>query len=368
MSSKSIDRIIFCVGLVTAPLLAQAQTPPTAYTITEGLGAARPGTMTVYRSGTNVVMETSQPAQPGGIAAQHTLSLYDLKAGVSHTWNPAATQISCSVAKFSGDWGDPYASSAELTAGIAKGDLKPAGTENLYGFPTKVYAGASDGMTVKAWFDEKDGLIIKAVFGPPGGAMSTIVDIRSISVAPPPASIFVLPAACAGAKLPPTAADLMADETGDDGANWVNAIYGPGSSNSCSIVVHVVAAKTMAPINRKYQAAIDTTYDQNSPTPPHYVFGVGTDGTSTYSGGGLHEITNQIHNGILRIDNPPAYFMLGINIPTPNRGADVGLVYRQCFAPVTMLYWVVKDPANPADGGDWLYAKSGKYAVATTHY
>jgi hypothetical protein len=119
----------------------------------------------------------------------------------------------------------------------------------------------------------------------------------------------------------------------------------------------------MAPINRKYQAAIDTTYDQNSPTPPHYVFGVGADGTSTYSGGGLHEITNQIHNGTLRIDNPPAYFMFGVNIPTPNRGADVGLIYRQCFAPVVMLYYVVKDPANPAAGGDWLYAKSGKYAV-----
>jgi hypothetical protein len=364
MSSKSINRILLCAGLAAAPLLAPAQTPPTAYTITEG-GAA--GTMTVYRSGTKAVIETNQPAQSGGVAAHRTLTLYDLKAGVSRTWDPTATPISCSVANFSGDWGDPYASTADLTASIAKGDLKPAGAETLYGIPTKVYAGSAQGMNLKAWFDEKDGLIIKAAFGAPGGPMTTMVDIRRISTAAPPASIFVLPAACAGAKPPPTATELMGDETGDDGANWVNAIYGPGSSNSCSIVVHVVAAKTMAPINRKYQAAIDTTYDQNSPTPPHYEFGVGTDGTSTYSGGGLHEITSQIHNGILRIDNPPAYFMLGINIPTPNRGANVGLVYRQCFAPVTMLYWVVKDPANPANGGDWLYAKSGKYAAPPAH-
>jgi hypothetical protein len=56
-----------------------------------------------------------------------------------------------------------------------------------------------------------------------------------------------------------------------------------------------------------------------------------------------------------------------VNIPTPNRGADVNLVYRQCFAPVTMLYWVVKDPSHPADGGDWLYAKSGKYATPPAH-
>jgi hypothetical protein len=159
----------------------------------------------------------------------------------------------------------------------------------------------------------------------------------------------------------------MAAETGDSGANFVNAIYGPGSKNSCSIVLRVVAAKTMTPINRKFQVAIDTTYNQDSPNPPHYVFGVGNDGTSTYSGGGLHEITNQVHNGMLRIDNPPAYFNLGVNIPTPNHGADVGLIYRQCFAPTTMLYFVVKDPSNPANGGDWLYAKAGKYAALPAH-
>jgi len=119
----------------------------------------------------------------------------------------------------------------------------------------------------------------------------------------------------------------------------------------------------MAPINRKFQVAIDTTYNQDDPTPPSYVFGVGADGTSTYSGGGLHEITSQVHNGALRIDNPPAYFNLSVNIPTPNRGAGIGLVYRQCFAPVTNLYYVVKDPEDVGKGADFLFAKSGKYAA-----
>jgi hypothetical protein len=222
-------------------------------------------------------------------------------------------------------------------------------------------------MNLKAWIDQKDGLVIKSGFGAPGSPMTFMVNVRSISLATPPASLFVLPAACASVKPPPTAAELMAAETGDSGANFVNAIYGPGSKNSCSIVLRVVAAKTMTPINRKFQVAIDTTYNQDSPNPPHYVFGVGNDGTSTYSGGGLHEITNQVHNGMLRIDNPPAYFNLGVNIPTPNHGADVGLIYRQCFAPTTMLYFVVKDPSNPANGGDWLYAKAGKYAALPAH-
>jgi hypothetical protein len=357
-------RFAVCLSLFALSPLVRAQSPSTAYTITEGLPGAAPGTMTVYRSGTQAVIETIQPAQQDGTPAHRSVSLFDLKAGVSHTWDPAASPITCSVSTFTGDWGDPYESTTELDAGIAKGDLKPAGNETINGIATQVYTGTTQGANVKAWIDMKDKLVIRVDVSAAGTAPMTMVNVTKISFATPPASIFVQPAACAGLKPPPTPDELMAEETGDSGANWVNAIYGPGSNNSCSIVVHVVAAKTMAPINRKYQAAIDTTYDQNSPNPPHYVFGVGADGTSTYSGGGLHEITNQIHNGTLRIDNPPAYFMFGVNIPTPHRGADVGLIYRHCFAPVTMLYYVVKDPDNPADGGDWLYAKAGKFATA----
>ncbi len=357
----SISKTLVCLSYLAAAQLIPAQSaPPTAYTITQSGGS--PGaTTTISRNGSKALMEMDQPAQ-GGTPASRTLTLIDIAAGTNYAWDPDAHPIQCNVGTFSGDWGDPFASTAELSSDIAKGDIKPAGAEIINGIATQVFTGTTQGANLKAWIDMKDSLVIRAELSAAGAAPMTMINITKVSFAAPPASLFVLPAACAGVKPPPTAAELIADETGDDAANYVNGIYGPGSTNSCSIIVRVVAAKTMAPINRAYQAAIDTTYDQNNPTPPHYVFGVGTDGTSTYSGGGLHEITNQIHNGMLRIDNPPAYFMFGVNIPTPNHGADVGLIYRQCFAPVTMLYYVVKDPGNPAEGGDWLYAKSGKFA------
>lgn len=360
-------QVLPCFALLAFAALLPAQTPPAAYTITEALPGPNAGTMTVYRNGSQVLVEYKHPAQPDGTPASRSLNLIDIKAGSQHSWDPSGTPIACSASTFSGDWGDPFAGGNELTPLIAKGDLKPAGTEILHGIPTKVYAGVTQGANLKVWFDPKNNLVIKSEFGAPGAAMTTMADIQSISLAPPAASLFALPAACASVKPPPTASELMAAATGDSGDNFVNAIYGPGSKNSCSIIVRVVAAKTMAPINRKFQAAIDTTYNQDDPNPPHYVFGVGRDGTSTYAGGGLHEITSQVHDGMLRIDNPPAYFNFGINIPTPNHGADVGLIYRQCFAPVTMLYYIVKDPNNPADGGDWLYAKAGKYAAVPAH-
>ena len=364
----SASRILALVGILALSPLMHAQTPPTAYTITQGVaGAAGGSSMTIYRSGAKAFTDFYNPAGTDGAPARHIFTLYDLTAHVSHTWDASITPPSCSAGTFSGDWGDPFESTAELTAAIAKGDLKPAGDETLNGIPTKVYTGVEQGMNVKAWIDLKDGLVIKSAFGSPGGPMTTMVDIAKVSFAPPAASLFVLPAYCASVKPPPTPAELMAAETGDSGDNFVNAIYGPGSKNSCSIILRVVAAKTMAPVTRRWQAAIDTTYNQDDPNPPHYEFGVGNDGTSTFSGGNLHEITSQIHNDMLRIDNPPAYFNFAMNVVQPGHGTSIGLIYRQCFAPVTMLYYVLKDPNDPGSGGDWLYAKAGKYAAVPAH-
>ena len=355
-------RILAIVAILALTSLAHAQTPPTAYTITQALQGGEDGTMTIYRSGSQVVFEYRHAAKPDGTPASHSLSLYDLNAGVSHGWDPSINPPSCSVGKFSGDWGDPFASTAELTADIAKGDLKPAGSETIGGIPAKVYAGVSQGTNLKVWLDEKDSLVMRLAFGAPGTTMQNMVDIRSASFAPPAASLFVLPSYCAGVKPPPTPAELIADETGDSGDNFVSGLYGPGSTNSCSIVIRVVAAKTMAPVTRPWQFAIDTTFNPDHPSP--YTFGTGADGTSGFSGGQIHEITNQIHNDMLRIDNPPAYFYKAMNVIQPGHGTEAGMIYRQCFAPVTMLYYVMKDAADIGKGADWRYAKSGKYAAA----
>jgi len=360
-------QILPCLTILALTALAPAQTPPSAYTITQALPGPDGGTMTIYRSGAQAVIEYRHPAKPDGTPASRSLSFYDLKAGVSHTWDPSITPPSCSVGNFSGDWGDPFEATTELADPIKNGDLKPAGAETVNGIPTKVFAGVTQGASLKAWIDQKDNLVIKAEYGAPGGPMTNMVDIRSVSFAPPAASLFVLPAYCASVKPPPTPAELMAEETGDSGDNFVNAIYGPGSKNSCSIVVRVVAAKTMAPVTRRWQFAIDTTYNQDDPNLPHYEFGVGNDGTSTFSGGHIHELTSQIHNDMLRIDNPPAYFNTAMNVVQPGHGTGTGLIYRQCFAPVTMLYYVLKDPADIGKGADWLYAKAGKYAAVPAH-
>ena len=249
---------------------------------------------------------------------------------------------------------------ADLLTEISKGDLKPAGNETLSGIPTQVYTGSSQGTNIKAWLDAKDGLVMRAEMSTQSTPPVAVVNVTKISLSAPPASLFQLPPACAGVNPPPSAADLIADETGDDPTNYVSGIHGPGSTNSCSVVLRVVQARTMTPITN-IQVAIDTSYKQDN--PPHYEFGVRNDGTQSYSGGSVREITKMVHDGIVSLGTPPAYFMFGVNIVRPGHGGGIGLVYRQCFAPTTVLLYVVKDYGQPTENADLLWVKAGKYAV-----
>jgi hypothetical protein len=338
--------------------LLNAQTPPTAYIITQSVGTTG-GTSTTYRSGSKVLVYFSQPAQAGTPAAR-SFSFYDLTAGTNTTWNPDASPVQCSVGTFSGDWGDPFAITAELEGDIAKGDLKPAGSATMNGIATQVYAGTTQGANVKAWIDTKDGLVMRVEVSSPGADLMVMADVTKVSLVTPDPSVFALPAACAGVKPPPTAAELIADETGDDPANYVSNA-GPGSKSGCSVVLRVVSAKTMTPITR-IQVVIDTAVFPDN-APPAYTMGGADDGTTTYSGGHVMEITNRVHNGMVRLGLPPDHFMLGVNVPLPHHGGSIGLVYRQCFAPTTVLLDVVKDYGQDDQSQDLLWVKAGKYAA-----
>jgi hypothetical protein len=366
-----LRKLGFCAAsavLLTAcapALRAQTASLPTTYTVTETNAMfGSPLIVKIYRSGSKGLVDSRSGPDWPGPKPMHTRGLYDLNTQQSLSWDLADSAIPCGNGNFSGSWGDPFADSASLLADLNKQNPRQVGTETVHGFTAKILeADGSDGKT-RVWVDAKSGLLLKALSIPPSGAPRTIIEVTEVSFTPPPASTFAIPAICAAAAAtppPPTEAERIAAETGDSAGNYVNAIYGPGSKNSCAVILRVVRAKSMTPITNRLQVAIDTTY--NVDNPPHYISGMGVDGTQTFSGGGIHEITNQIHNGTVRLGIPPAYFMLDVNLMKPGTGASEALIYRQCFAPTTILLFVVKDADNPSAGGDFLWVKSGKYAT-----
>jgi hypothetical protein len=360
-----ISKITVCLGLIPFAAMAGAQAPsPTVYTVTQA-GSIPGAQTTFYRSGSKALIVNFTPVQ-GATPASKIYSLYDIAAGKNWTWNPEVKEVGCSIGSFSGDWGDPFAASADFLASIAKGEYKSAGTATMNGFATEIYTGSESGASIKVWFDRKDGLLIRAEASMPGGQPMVTTNVTKVSLAPPPMSLLNLPPICAGVKAPPTPEEKFADETGDNGSNYVSAYNGPGSAKTCQVILKAVDAKTMTPIPN-VQVAIDTTYNQNDPNPPHYTYGVGNDGRMTFAGGGLHEITNTVHNGVVALNNLPSYFNLDVNVvEQPGRASSSGLVYRQCFAPRQVLLWVINDRGKSTESSDVLWVKSGKNAAPPT--
>ncbi len=345
---------------------AQTASAPATYTVTETNSMSGPVTeKKIYRSGSNVVVNERTPAPVVG-GFMNIRTFYNLQKMEKFTWDPVNNAAACVKAPFTGDWGDPFAVGGDPI----KQGMKPVGTETLHGFTTHIFQGPpSPNGGMKVWVDTKTNMVVKGEFTPPGSPPITMTEVTSVSLAPPSASEFAIPPNCS------TMAEMAADPvrtpgeseeiavlTGDNGDNYVNGIYaeGGGSKDSCSMAVRVVHAGTMAPVASGFQVAVDL--DVLTEPTPSYEIGLSNNGHTTFNGGGLHEIASPGHNGVFRVGNVPKKFR--IDAVFGEAGEASADIYRECFAPETVLLFVVKNPEHISDGGDWLWVKSGKFAAA----
>jgi len=359
-SAAAIGGCLFFTVNSAQKLPAQAPIPPTAYTVTLINSMFGPGEwMKTSRSGSKVMVEQTTADKAADPTAAHAITLYDLDRHTSVTWSTGNAAGGCGTGTFSGDWGDPFASASDMTGNNAK----QVGTETLHGIAANVMeVAAGDAGTAKVWIDPKTGLVLKAEMTPPGGAPKPILEVTDVSWDAPLQSIFTVPAACAAAAAappPPTEEQRIGELTGDDGRNFVKAIYGPGSTDACTVIYRVVKAGTMEAVTTGIQVAADL--DVASEPTPSYKIGIDAQGHSTFSGAGLHEITSETQDGVYRIDHAPARFHL--ETAFGNAGDAQSLVYLRCFAPQTVLLLVVKNPASVTDGTELLWVKAGKYAT-----
>jgi len=362
---SKLKRMMLFAGLSILAVDAAAQT---SYTVTESmslLGPAGPTMLTtIYRDGNRALLDQSHGPDKDNPQGFHTRSYNDLAAHTSYSWDLIHPEGGCGTSTFSGGWGDPFETSGSSKDELTKAGAKETGTETVNGFATKVYTVTVEGTSVKAWIDSKSGMLIKEQMTPANGPSAVLEEVKQVSMTAPPASVFELPASCkalaAGPKAP-TEDENIAAETGGHAGDYVRAITPPEANNAkgCSVLVRMVKAGTMEPITSGFQLAVDVTYDVNH--PPNYTRGTGPNGKETVSGGGIRDVTPLMKNGAYRIDNPPVYFNL--ESYWGDAGDAFALIYTRCFGPPqSVLLFVVKDPANIGKGGDWLWAKSGKFA------
>lgn len=348
------------------PLRAQTTPAPTAYTVTANNTMAGPVTVVnTYRLDSKVVVNERTPALVAG-GFSNIRTLYDLQKKVKYAWDPVHTEVACVKAAFTGGWNDPFAGMGDIN----QPGLKQVGVETLHRFSTRIIQTppTADG-AMKVWVDTKTGLVVKAQLLPPAGAPITMTEVMSLTLGPPPVSEFAIPpnchtmaemAAAASVRTPGETNEVSA-LTGDSGDNYVNGIYaeGGGTRDSCSMTFRVVHAGTMEPVPTGFQVAVDL--DVLTEPPPSYTENIANDGRASFKGGGLHEIASPGHNGVFRIGNVPKKFRMDAYFG--QAGEATADIYRACFAPETVLLFVVKNPDNLMDGGEWLWVKSGKYAT-----
>lgn len=337
----------------TVPMLhGQYAAPPDAYSVTEVNALMGPAaTMKIYRDGPRAVLDNSYPAG----TAPHIRAFYDLQSKKTISWTPEDTKMPCTSGTFGGDWGDPFAMSKELNGQLAQQHAAQVGAESVNGFSTKVYEAAMGGGAGKAraWVDTRYGLIVKLQMGG-----NTMLEVKEASFSRPSASTFALPASCSAASLSAPAGTSSTAGASGFSADFTSAILPPASRNPCTVLLRVVRADTMEPIAGGFQLALDKTIDPEH--MPHYSESISAGGRIRFSGGGMAEVTGQMQNGTLRIDNAPAQFYA--EAAFGNGGESSALIYRQCFAPQTVLLLVVKNPQQMSQGVDWEWVKSGKYA------
>lgn len=190
------------LAALAAPLLhAQYAAPPSAYTVTEVDGTmGAPVTMKIYRDGSRAVIERESPSQSAGGKAGAMRSFYDLEKHQGNSWSLSDPAPACGSSRFSGDWGDPFAASAEVHSQLAGAHPVDAGTATIGGISARIVEAAIPQGKARVWIEPRYGLVLKLEFTAPAGPPKTLTEVTQVSLTPPPASVFVLPASVVSTK------------------------------------------------------------------------------------------------------------------------------------------------------------------------
>jgi len=190
----------------------QAQEPtPQAYSYTEdpGIPIMGPEVVKISRDGSKEVVDQVMPPMPGRDKEYHGHLLYDFKAHTLYTQVVSDPGAPCGLQEYKdaaapGEF-DVISGAADMVKELNGPDshTTQVGTETLNGMPTKVLEFTSPQSNGKIWLTQKGGYPVKLVLIGKDGKAQTWIEVKQLSFARPPASVFALPASCASAKLPP---------------------------------------------------------------------------------------------------------------------------------------------------------------------
>lgn len=199
----------FCAFVLGLPLAAglPAQTPaqssglPETYSLTAASSVIGPEmTVKINRNGSKELIERTAVPRPGVANPFHDRVLYDFQAHRLYTTDLVSNI--CTTQEYGSAYApvfDPIGGSAEMLAGFADHPPAVLRTENVNGIAAKVVEAdlPENQGKVRMWLDAKYNFIVKWALAMTGQPEKTQIEIKQLSYAPSPASLFTPPAGCA---------------------------------------------------------------------------------------------------------------------------------------------------------------------------
>lgn len=282
----------FIALTVLTPCLWPQTSVPQAYSYIQdpATGLMGSSVVKVARDGPKEAIDQILPVGPGRAKEFHNHILYDLQAHKIYTKLVSDPSVPCSVMTYTSpavpDEFDVITASADSMKDFLA-HAKLLRRETVNGIPAKVMELTADQMKVTAWIADPGGFPVKEVMVPPGGAATTMLEVKQLSFARPPASAFTLPTGCKAVS-------------GEATATGAHAEFSTGESAS-KPAVNVTAVKLdsvsnytgTCPAHIKFTGTITT----DGPGKVFYQFGAGKmepGDTITFTAAGAKTVSHLI--------------------------------------------------------------------------
>jgi len=203
---KRVPLVIGAVLALGSVGAARAQSaPPQTYSYSEdpALSILAPTLVTVRRDGSKEAVDQVIPPSPGRDKEFRSHILYDFAAHKIYTQVQSDEGMPCSVMDYTSPGAPPefdvISGAAELMKELTqdgKVTLTPVGAETLNGVPTKIVEAVSPQGKGRIWLSDQGNYPLKVLFIGPDGKEQTVIEVKALSFARPPASAFTPPANC----------------------------------------------------------------------------------------------------------------------------------------------------------------------------
>lgn len=202
-------RFFICLSLIlpavaASPVMAQYAKPPDAYSISYTESFMMPNQQVkIYRDGNQVVTEEFTPRSGQMQKPTHTRDYINLETHKQWTLDLQDPSVPCGVSTLGGSPGDWSGNPFEWLSGFfdidpSKMHLPEVGTDTIAGMKATIFQMAGPGgQKAKIWVDDQYGVPLKMEMPGKNGATETILEVKSLAIGKPAASIFARPAGCA---------------------------------------------------------------------------------------------------------------------------------------------------------------------------